>query len=160
MMNLIISLILLLLTVWLVLFQDKFQLPTRLVRGMFPEEKRSLREFIKEGIILIIGLGYFFTSVQALSEIIEPTIVSNTFFSCAFFIIIMFAVINLHPYGRKISVHKKITIPALVILVLFLLDFFLQKIYPGEYYLFILAGGVIMVIELFKWVLSIFKVQK
>ena len=155
-MNLIISLLLLTIFVGLLLSGSQFRLPGRLVKDMYPEEERSLRVTIKEAIFVLLGAGYLFLSVQGLSAILEPTVVSNTFFSCAFFILVIFTAINLHPKGKKAPFHKKITIPVLVIMALFITDFVLQKFFPGEYYLIMLVGVLTIIWGVIKWIFSIF----
>lgn len=155
-MNLIFSLLLLTIFVGLLLSRSHLRLPRRLVKDMYPEEERSLRATIEEAVIVLLCLGYFFLSVQGLSAILEPTIVSNTFFSCAFFILVIFTAINLHPKGKEAPFHKKITFPVLVIMALFIIDFFLQKFFPGEYYLVMLVGGLTIIWGGIKWISSIF----
>ena len=159
-MNLIISFLLLTIFVRLLLSRSQFRLPGRLVKDMYPEEERSLRATIEEAVIVLLCLGYFFFSVQGLSAILEPTVVSNTFFSCAFFIFVIFSAINLHPKGKQAPFHKKITIPVLVIMALFITDFVLQKFFPGEYFLIMLLGGLTIIWGGIKWISSIFRKKK
>jgi len=92
-----------------------------------------------------------------LGEITSPVIVSNTFISCAALILFMVAGLNLHPKSRNVSYQKKIAIPAVVILALFVADIFLQKFYPGEYYLLALVVILTISWDGYKWVVEQFK---
>lgn len=159
-MYLFLSILFLSILLVMVLFYEKIRIPGRFSSGMYPAEIDSLTEFIRGGLAILSGFGYLYFGILTLSEMFSVTLVSNTFLVLAIGIFVLFLALNLDNRSKKVSIHKKVTTPAVVILILFLMDIMLQKIYPGEFYLLMLSGVLTITWDGLKWLHKQFQKKK
>ena len=159
-MYLLLSILFLSIFLVMVLFYEEIRIPSRFSSGMYPAEIDSLTEFIRGGLAILSGFGYLYFGILTLGELLSVTLVSNTFFVLAIGIFIMFLALNLDKRSKKASIHKRVTTPAVVILILFLMDIMLQKVYPGEFYLLMLSGVLTIIWDSLKSLYKQFRKKK